>query len=370
MTSDKTQRASRKVGWKELLLTLFLIVVVWGAQELLGIDLLDMLEEDPATHPEGIEVFFTTPRYPDTEDDHYGGLDETLAEAIGAATRTVDIAAYDFDLARVADALVRVHEAGVTVRLVTDTDYEDELGPRTLRKAGIPIVTDDRDPFMHNKFVVIDGEEVWTGSWNLTDNGTYRNNNNALRIFSRDLAANYTAEFEEMFEDKAFGTTSPDNTQTVLTVGGISVQNFFSSEGNVPAQLLPLLENAQSSIRFMAFVFTDTDLAKALRAKGREGVLVEGVVEARNVSASGSDVEALRDAGIEVLADGNPYVMHHKVIIIDEAIVITGSYNFSRSAAESNDENLLILYSEDIARLYLEEFQRVYQAAKEAEEAE
>lgn len=367
MTSDKTQRSSRKVGWKELLLTLFLIVVVWGAQELFGINLLEMMEEEPATHPEGIEVFFTTPRYPDTEDDHYGGLDVMLADAIGEATRTVDIAAYDFDLARVADALVRAHEADVKVRLVTDTDYEDELGPRTLRKAGVPIVTDDRDSFMHNKFVVIDDEEVWTGSWNLTDNGTYRNNNNALRIFSKDLAANYTAEFEEMFEEEAFGTTSPNNTQTVLTVGEVSVQNFFSSEGDVPAQLLPLLENAQSSIRFMAFIFTDTDLAKALRAKDREGVLVQGVVEARNVSALGSDIEALQDSGIEVLADGNPYIMHHKVIIIDEAIVITGSYNFTRSAAESNDENILILYSEDIAQLYLEEFERVYQSAKEAD---
>ena len=59
--------------------------------------------------------------------------------------------------------------------------------------------------------------------------------------------------------------------------------------------------------------------------------------------------------------------MHHKVFIVDEAVVITGSYNFTRSAAESNDENVLIIYSPEIAARYLEEFSRVYQQAQEAQ---
>ena len=105
----------------------------------------------------------------------------------------MDIAAFDLDLETVTEALIRAYQRGVRVRLVTDTDYQDELGPERLREAGVPVIADERNPFMHNKFVVIDGAQVWTGSWNLTDNGTYRNNNNVLVIDSQKLAENYTA---------------------------------------------------------------------------------------------------------------------------------------------------------------------------------
>ena len=56
--------------------------------------------------------------------------------------------------------------------------------------------------------------------------------------------------------------------------------------------------------------------------------------------------------------------MHHKVIIIDRSIVITGSYNFSASAEERNDENVVIIYNADIAAQYMEEFQKVYDQAQ------
>ena len=62
--------------------------------------------------------------------------------------------------------------------------------------------------------------------------------------------------------------------------------------------------------------------------------------------------------------DGNPGLMHHKVIIIDRSIVITGSYNFSASAEEVNDENLIVIFSPDIAAQYLAEFMRIYAQAQ------
>jgi phosphatidylserine/phosphatidylglycerophosphate/cardiolipin synthase-like enzyme len=72
-------------------------------------------------------------------------------------------------------------------------------------------------------------------------------------------------------------------------------------------------------------------------------------------------------AGVDLLEDGNPYILHHKVIILDDEIVITGSYNFSASAAEKNDENVLIIHSPEIAATYLDEYERVVQQAEEAE---
>jgi phosphatidylserine/phosphatidylglycerophosphate/cardiolipin synthase-like enzyme len=64
-----------------------------------------------------------------------------------------------------------------------------------------------------------------------------------------------------------------------------------------------------------------------------------------------------------VLQDGNPYILHHKVIIIDEETVVLGSFNFSANADESNDENVLIIDYAPIAQEYTAEFQRVYQQA-------
>ncbi len=361
---------NKRIGWKEFLLSLFLIIVLWAAQECFNIDLLNppaAIESEPTGE---IRVVFTAPVYPD-EGMHRGGLDERLAKAIDAATTSVDVAAFDVDLPAVADALVRAHRRGVNVRLVTDTDYADELGPERLQNAGVPVVLDERDPFMHNKFVVIDGAQVWTGSWNLTDNGTYRNNNNVLVIDSEKLAENYTAEFEEMFVAGEFGTTSPENTpHPRLEIGEVLVETYFESEGNVRERIIELVDDAETSVYFMAFAFTDDDIAQAMVQQHRAGLEVRGVIEARNVNGTGSDVESMRQAGVHVLSDGNPYVMHHKVIIIDEEIVVTGSYNFSASAAKSNDENVLVVHSSEIAAQYMSEFRRVYQKAETAEEAE
>jgi phosphatidylserine/phosphatidylglycerophosphate/cardiolipin synthase-like enzyme len=360
----RSSNAGKRLGFKEFLLTLFLMILVYLASDVLGLDLTGLdpvIDSDPTGE---VRVLFTAPQSEDGE-TLFGGLDARLAEAIDTAQENVDVAAYDFDLAPVADALVRAAERGVRVRLVSDSDYADELGPRTLRQAGIPVVFDNREPFMHNKFAVIDGDAVWTGSWNLTENGTYRNNNNVVILTSEQLATNYTTEFEEMFDDRAFGASSPDAVPyPQIDLDGVRVETVFEAEGNVRARILSLLAEADASIYVMAFVFTDDELAQALIDRHHDGIDVIAVVEARNVESPGSDYDKLRRAGVEVLEDGNPYIMHHKVMIVDEAAVVTGSYNFSASAADRNDENSLILHSPEIAAQYVEEFWRVYDAAQ------
>ncbi len=361
-----TQTKKRPFGWKELLVSLFVIIAVWAGADLLGFG--GSSKPVEVSEEANIQVFFTAPRYPDRPTDRHGGIDERLAAAIDSAQKSVDVAAFEFNLASVTDALVRAHQRGVRVRLVTDSDYADSLGPTSLLQAQIPVVFDSAEPFMHDKFVVIDGKQVWTGSWNLTTNGTYRNNNNIIVADSKLLAENYTAEFEEMFVQREFGVTSPDNTpHPQIEIAGVQVENIFEAEGNARTQIIQLIKGAKSSLDVMAFVFTDDDIASALVARHRAGVPVRIVVETRNLDADGSDVAAFQQAGIDVLPDGNSYMMHHKVIIIDQAVVITGSYNFSSNAANYNDENVLILHSAEIAGQYQEEFERVYAQAKAAQ---
>ena len=362
-----TKRNSKKqIGIKEVLLSLVLIVVLWVGQEYLDLDLANgtpIIEAEPTG---ALQVYFTAPRYPDTG-DRTGGLDMKLVAAIDRARERVDIAAFELNLPTVTEALIRAHQRGVRVRLVTESDYDDRLGPIELRRAGIPVVNDNRSGFMHNKFVVIDGQETWTGSWNFTVNCTFRNNNNALVIQSPLMAANYMAEFDEMFERGEFGPTSTDDTpHPFIDLNGIQIETIFESEGDSRTRMIELINESDSSIAFMAFVFTDSDIAQAIIDRHRAGVHVMGVMESRNIGGLGSEFETFERAGIDVFRDGNPYALHHKVIILDESVVITGSYNFSANAARNNDENVLIIHSPDVAAIYLEEFDRAYDEAVDA----
>jgi len=355
-------KGGRNFGLKELLLALFVIVIGGATQQFFAgrTDLATVVNEPNSS----LRIAFTLPDAANRQ----GGLDEALAAAIDGAQTRVDVAAYDFNLQSLTDALLRAHAAGVTVRMVIDADNNYHPQIAALRASGIEVVEDSRTQIMHNKFVIIDEAQVWTGSWNFTFNGTFRNDNNVVVVHSPALAENYTAEFEEMFLAGQFGPTSPHRTpHPRIEIGDVLVENYFAPEDNPQAAILAVLEEAQESIHFMAFAFTDDEIAQLLVRKLRAGLQVRGVMEARNINSMGSDYDALRQAGVDLLSDGNPYMMHHKVIIVDEAIVITGSYNFTASAAGYNDENVLIIHSADAARLYMEEFRRVYREAEGAQ---
>ena len=114
----------------------------------------------------------------------------------------------------------------------------------------------------------------------------------------------------------------------------------------------------------MTFVFSLEELALAmLRQTEEHDVRVRGIFERRSSLADWSVLPELYCAGAGVRQDGNANLLHHKVIIIDEGTVIAGSFNFSRSAARSNDENLLIIRHPDIAALYLDEWRRQWDSA-------
>jgi phosphatidylserine/phosphatidylglycerophosphate/cardiolipin synthase-like enzyme len=210
---------------------------------------------------------------------------------------------------------------------------------------------------------VIDGARVWTGSMNFTFSDSYRNDNSMLLIESARLAENYAAQFERLFEQKNFEPAGPV-ANPALTLSGTLVENYFSPNGGVASHILDVLRSARSSVHFMAFAFTRNDFSDVLIDKVGRGVTVQGVFERRQVDA-GADAawNAFRRAGLDVRLDGNPYTLHSKVIIVDQQIVVVGSYNFSRNAEESNNENVLIIHDAGIAAAYFIEWQRVWAQA-------
>ncbi len=310
-----------------------------------------------------------------------GRLDERLVAAIDATRRTLDMAIYDLELENVAAALVRARQRGVRVRLVTEADNAGNAAVRRVRAAGIPVVTDDGPAFMHHKFAVFDGETVLTGSWNFAPRDTFQHDNNTAFIRSPELAAAFTEEFETMFVQRRFGAAKPKRGPPApVTVDGATVQALFAPAMDVPAQVIARIRAARESIAFLAFAFTHDGIGAAVVELARAGVRVRCVVESLQSDRPEGELGRFRAAGLAadqpagqpgaacrdgpgVLTDGNTGLMHHKVIIIDGRTVIFGSFNFTRNAAEDNDENLLIVDSPAVAAQFLDEFCRVYNLA-------
>lgn len=311
------------------------------------------------------EVYFSDPFHPSAW-TYEGGMDVPLVAAIDQARLSLDVAAYSMSLRSVRDALARAHRRGVTVRMVMESDNMDRAVPQYLMDEGIEIVGDRRESLMHNKFIIIDRSEVWMGSANFTTSGFYEENNSLVRIRSQKIVENYLKEFNEMFDEDFFGEDVLAQTPNPrLAVDGVDIENYFSPDDGVGRRILDLLKGAESSIYFLAFSFTTDDFAETIVRKARDGLTVAGVMDEGQIkSNTGGEYDRFKQAGLSVYIDGNPGNMHHKVFIIDERIVIFGSYNFSASAERRNDENVLVIFDPEFAAQFVKEFWRVYEQAQ------
>ena len=322
------------------------------------------------------QVYFSDPAAAYDPENLAGSIPEKLIVLIDSAQESIHVASFEFDLTPVVEALIRAHDRGVDVRWITDdehgieADEEDHGLFEMLEDAGIEVKDDQRAALMHNKFWVFDGRTVWTGSTNITQNGGFRNNNNVIVIQSTRVAEIYEREFQEMWGGEFGPRSSSTVDQQLATVNGTPIQVLFAAEDEVMSQLIPLVEGAQSSVRFMAFSFTHDDLGAAVLARAEAGLDVKGIFETRGSETEYSELPAMYCAGVPVRQDGNKGTFHHKVFVIDEKTVVTGSLNFSNSADESNDENAVVITNADIAAQYLAEFERRWAEAEAPDAAD
>jgi len=314
------------------------------------------------------QVYFTDRLTLGDPNNISGSIEEKLIERINAAQSSIHIASFEFDLTPVAEALIAAHNRGVDVRWVTDNEFGIEADSEPgrgqfamLQNAGIEIHADTRTALMHNKFWIFDGQILWTGSTNITESGIFVQDNNTIVFASPELATIYEREFQEMW-DGQFGPRSPSQlADQSLVLHGTPIHVIFTSEDPaLEPSIVPLVSSATSSIHFLAFSFTDFPLANAMVERAKQGVTVSGVIDKTQSGGTGSELGTLFCAGIAVRQDGNPQFMHNKVIIVDDRYVVTGSLNFSTSAEESNDENVMIIDNPEIARLYVQDFDKVF----------
>lgn len=125
--------------------------------------------------------------------------------------------------------------------------------------------------------------------------------------------------------------------------------------------LRSLLAKACSHVEICVFTITDNSIADAILGAFRRGVRVRIITDDEKAWDRGSDVLSLREAGIPVRMDRSEDYMHHKFAIFDRRLLVTGSYNWTRSAAQRNLENIAITDDRRLVDPFLEEFERLWQ---------
>lgn len=136
---------------------------------------------------------------------------------------------------------------------------------------------------------------------------------------------------------------------------------YFSLYDDPESIIVKSIDNAEQSINIAMYSLTDSEIARAIiRAKER-GVVIKIYLDSKEVNAEHSKSRFFIKEGIEnVRLSSNRYLMHNKFAIIDNKIVITGSYNWTASAGQRNDENLLVLDEEKIVKKYQDYFYHLW----------
>ncbi|WP_428940584.1 phospholipase D family protein [Fontivita pretiosa] len=138
----------------------------------------------------------------------------------------------------------------------------------------------------------------------------------------------------------ATATTQPP-AGAAASEDGITV--YFSPHGGCTEAIVREIDQAKDSILVQAYAFTSAPIAKAITDALKRGVKVTAILDASNRPAQYSAATFLFNAGVSVFIDANHAIAHNKIILIDGHTIITGSFNFSKEAEESNAENLLII---------------------------
>lgn len=148
-----------------------------------------------------------------------------------------------------------------------------------------------------------------------------------------------------------------------LVLGNGQIQGiFFSPHGGCEAEVVRWIQRANASVHVLIYSFTLDLIGDALVDAHNRNIDVKVVFEQSQISEY-SQYSRLKSNGIDVRNDTNSNLMHDKVMVVDGVVVLTGSFNWSNSAEESNNENLIVVYGSDTASIYQNEFWKIWNSS-------
>lgn len=305
--------------------------------------------------------------------DNIDGPDNLLkpiVDFIDKAEKRLYIAVQELDSPPITEAIIRARQRKVLVKLVLENDYliartarENPFeagGPhepnRFLRdailRAKIKVNSDFNPHIFHQKFITRDSKSLLTGSTNFTETGTNENLNHIVIIHDEDVTKIYNREFTEI-QQGHFGKLDEghDPKPKEVMVSGVRIKPLFAPDHGPEMEIMKQIAKAKNRIDFVIFTFSkssgiDDQLVLAKQA----GINIRGGLCKSAANQKWSAKEMLKNAGLDLylvprsgLPSPRPRKLHHKLMVIDEQLIIAGSFNYTGPANKLNDENIMII---------------------------
>ena len=325
--------------------------------------------------------------------DATDNLEEVITNFISRARHTLFIAVQELDSEPIAQAIIDARWRGVRVRMIIEQDYlaEDKLPeaktmpgetkadavkrfqwqerrrPETVKtnrdilsallRNAVDVKADYNPKIFHQKFIIRDYEgksratsAVLTGSTNFTWTGTHRNYNHIVIFNDHRICRAYLWEFEEIRSGN-FGALNlrKNKIPSTYNLNRVPVRILFSPDDAPELEIVKQMLKCSDRLDFSIFTFAASsgidDAMAILRDAGR---YIRGVFDPGQGRKDWAATHWLHDAGIKVFfprkAPGFGK-LHHKLMVIDDDIVVGGSFNYTAPANDYNDENIFVIGS-------------------------
>ena len=294
-----------------------------------------------------------------------------LIAFIDAARDRLDVAVQELESEPVARALIAARSRGVDVRAVVEHDYltvrrapADPWVPggtnqanrnvyEALLRGRVDVRSDLNPNIFHQKFIVRDPDSssraaVLTGSTNFTPTGVESNLNHIVIVRGKRVTGQFADEFAEIWNG-TFGTMRQrhDTAPKVYRVSKVRVKAVFAPDHAPEMELMKQMLKAKRRIDFAVFTFSrSSGIDDAMIALSQSGVRVRGILDGKQGNQEWAATHHLAGNGVEVFLarhGGGLKKLHHKLAVIDDEVVIAGSFNYTGPATDLNDENVLVI---------------------------
>ncbi|WP_333713779.1 phospholipase D-like domain-containing protein [Yoonia sp.] len=316
-------------------------------------------------------------------------LEGPILDFIGAAQDELLVSVQELDHRPIAEALIAARRRGVRIQVILEQDYlregripaPDTLGTQEINRdlltrilrVGIDAKADYNPNIFHQKFIVRDRSATLTGSTNFTTTGVTKNLNHIAVIIDDEVAREYTREYRQMRQG-IFGKRSLETPRKPLeghTVSGVRVKPLFAPDHAPEMEFIKQMIKAKSRIDFAAFTFAQSSgIDDALVNAREKGLAVTGVLDRRQANQTWAAKHTLLAGNVTLhqnKSETGVRKVHHKLMVMDDALTIIGSFNYTGPANLLNDENIMVLGDLDMAPGQAQDDQKALAAYARAE---
>jgi phosphatidylserine/phosphatidylglycerophosphate/cardiolipin synthase-like enzyme len=293
-------------------------------------------------------------------------LEKVIVGFIDGAEKRLEIAVQELESRPIAEAIVRARLRGLLVKLVVEQDYLkasrrhenpwEPLGKNepnreiltAILRCNVDIKTDYNTSIFHQKFIVRDRASLLTGSTNFTPTGTHANLNHVVIVHDAKVAKLYAREFREL-QQGHFGKRNEghDPAPDDVVVSDVPIRVLFAPDHNPEMEIMKQMMKARHRIDFAIFTFAKSSGIDDTMIRLRDlDMPIRGAFDGRQGAQDWAALPALKQKACELWAvpsRGGVRKLHHKLMVLDDEVVIAGSFNYTAPANKLNDENIIIL---------------------------